>query len=184
MAGQSGAVACHIGPFPFPVTNSFLQSSCLSMQCLQSCALSSLLFSLLSLSCAQGPRWAHPVLVLGWEHWLCQWGLLCKLQGECGNRVGKNHCSVQLCISVVRKTDGKVIYYYACDCEPGRAWWWWWGPATPLLQDRLVMCDIEGTVSVPVGSILGRQSLKPFVTSLASSAVPCPGMLQQRMLTK
>lgn len=42
----------------------------------------------------------------------------------------------------------------------------------------------KGMVCVPVGSILGWQSLKPLVTSQGSSAVQCPGMLQQRMLTK
>ena len=29
--------------------------------------------------------------------------------------------SIQFCISVGRKSDGKVIWYRACRCEPGRA---------------------------------------------------------------
>lgn len=156
MAGQSGAVPCHTGSFPFPVTNSFLQSSFPSSVCkaVPSPACCSAAYHCLV------PR-DHTGLMLCWR-WagntrLCQWGLCCKLQGGCGNRAGKNHCSIQFCISVVRKSDGKVIYYCACGCEPG---WtgWWWGPATPVVQGRVVVCEVQGTVCVPVGSILGWQS--------------------------
>lgn len=156
------------GHFPSLSLTAFCRQLAFPIQCLQSCAFSSLLFSCLSLPCAQGSHWAHPVLALGWEHWLCQLGLLCKLQAECGNSAGKKHSSVQSCISVVRKSNGKVIYYCAYGCEPGWARWWWWGPAGPLVQDRLVVCD---TVCVPVGSILGWQSLKPLVASQCG-AVP------------
>lgn len=172
------------GHFPSLALTAFCSHLAFPIQCLQSCALSSLLFCCLSLPCAQEPHWAHAVLALGWEHWLCQWGLVCKLQGECGNRAEKNHCNIQFCISVVRKSDGKVICYCGCGCEPGWARWWWWGPETPLVQGRVMVSEVQGTFCVPVGSILGHQSLKPLVTSQGSRAVQCPGMLQQRMHTK
>lgn len=58
------------------------------------------------------------------------------------------------------------------------------GDLQPPVQDRLVVCDIQETVVSLWTAFLGWQSLKPLVTSQGSSAVQCPGMLQQRMLTK
>lgn len=95
------------------------------------------------------------MLALGWEHWLCQWRLLCKLEGECGTGAEKYHYSIQFCISVVRKSNGKVIYDYACGYEPGWARWWWRGPATPLVQDELVVCAVQRDGLCPCGQHFG-----------------------------
>lgn len=87
--GRVGLFPATQGHSPSLSLTAFYSHLAFPIQCLQSCAHSPLLFCCLSLPCAQGPHWAHPMLALRWEHWLCQQQLLCKLQGECGNRVEK-----------------------------------------------------------------------------------------------
>lgn len=58
------------------------------------------------------------------------------------------------------------------------------GTCKPPGPGQAGACAVQGMVRVPVGSILGWQSLKALVTSPGSSAVQCTGVLQQRMLTK
>lgn len=122
---------CHVGSPPFPAHRwqLFRNPFAFPLWGSQSCALSSVSYAApwpweRCSGCPPGwgPRWAQPVLAAGRERWLNERRLLCKLQGRAWERRGrKTTVSIQFCISVGRKSDGKVICYCACRCEAGRA---------------------------------------------------------------